>query len=98
MSICNSFNLETLGSQPTISKKSLYTFYQVHIVSTTICLIIFGAHMNILFNIQMNIVELHKWSNKYSQLCGLLSLKWLTIFEHVAQPFYNQHVFIDIHS
>ena len=36
--------------------------YQIQIMLETICFIIFGAHMNILLNVKVEILVLIKWS------------------------------------
>ena len=50
-----------------------------------ICLIIPGAHMNVLFILKVWILVLMKWSCLVPQLCWLLSLEWLAYSEHLAQ-------------
>ena len=40
-------------------------------------------YMNILFIINVKILVLNKWSYRSPQLCKLLSLEWLSYFEHV---------------
>ena len=54
-------------------------------MSLTICLVIFGAHVNILFLIKVKVLVLLKWSYRPSQLCQVLSLEWLVYFEHIVQ-------------
>ena len=39
-----------------------------------ICVIVFGAHMNLLFIIKVKILVLMKWSYKSPGLCGQLSV------------------------
>ena len=50
----------------------------------TICLIIFGAHIDILFIIEVKIVMLIKWSYRSPQSCSLLNLEWSVYFEHAV--------------
>jgi hypothetical protein len=55
-------------------------------------LMMFGACMNILFITKVKICVLGKWSLQVSQLCWLLSLKWLSYCKHVVQFLRRRHV------
>ena len=52
----------------------------MHVV---VCLIIIGAHMNILFMIKVKILVLIQWSYTSPKIMFLLSLERLAYFEHV---------------
>ena len=62
---------------------------QTKVVATS--LIIFGTHTNIVFIIKVKILVLIKCSYKFSQSCWLLSLEWLSYFEHIFQSHSNTY-------
>ena len=57
---------------------------KIQIEFMIIFLVIFGAPKNILFIIKVKIFFLIEWSYR-SQLCWLLGLELLVVFEHVVQ-------------
>ena len=61
----------------------------MRIEPVTICLIICGANMNILFVIKMKILVLIKWSYRSPNHVDLLSLQTRVNFEYVIQSFKN---------
>ena len=68
---------------------------QIQIKDVVILLIHFEVHVNILFIIKVIFFVLIKWSYRsFSQLCWLLSLKWLTYFEF--NPLLNTHYVVSI--
>ena len=50
--------------------------------------------MDILLIIKVMILVLIKWSCYSSNLCSLLSLKWLSYFEHIIQSLSNTCFFL----
>ena len=58
----------------------------------TTCLMIFGAHMNILSVFKAKILVLNKQSCRSLQSCSWLSnLQWLAYFEHASQS-HSKHM------
>ena len=51
----------------------------------SIFLVIFGAHLEILFIIKVKILEFIKWPSRFLQLRWLLSLEWLSCFENTIE-------------
>ena len=58
---------------------------QFQIVSVAMSLIIYGAHMNVLFIIKVKLPELINSSYRSPQLCWLWSLEWLANVEYWVQ-------------
>ena len=48
------------------------------------------------FTVNVKILMLIKWLNRYSQLCWLLSLEWLSYFEHVVHSLLNTYLLVFI--
>ena len=61
-----------------------------------ISIIVFGAHISILFMVKVNFLFLIKWSYRFPQLCWLLNLGWLTLVEHVVQSLLNTCLLVSI--
>lgn len=57
--------------------------------AVAIFFIIFEAHVNILFNIKVNILGFVKWSYRSSQLRSLLNLECSSYFGHAIQSLSN---------
>jgi hypothetical protein len=61
--------------------------WETQIVLIAICLIIFGAHMIILFNIRvMMFMFVNKWSYMLPKSCSLLNLESLAYVEDICSP------------
>ena len=72
------FRLAHLSKRMRLVVKTIWLATRIEAVATF--LIIFGAHMNILFIVKVNILVLIKWSYRSPQLCWLTESRMVIIF------------------
>lgn len=63
---------------------------QFQIMAVATFLVIYRAHLNILFVVKVKVFVLVKWSHRPPQSHQLLNLEQLIHFEHVIQSFVNK--------
>ena len=70
--------------------------YQIQIGAVAVFITSFGAHVNILFIIEVKILVLIKWSYKFLHLCKLLSLEWVSyrILRMWSNDLFQTHYFL----
>ena len=57
----------------------------IQIVPVAICIVILGAHMNVLFIFKVKILVFIKRSIRFPPSCQVLNIDWSVYFDHVVQ-------------